>query len=80
MSALKIVLVVLLAIDCVSLTIIVLMQEGKDAGLGSISGMAESYWGQNKGRSIEGKLVMATRVLGALFLIISALLNLSVFS
>ncbi len=80
MNALRIVLIVLLAIDCVALTVIVLMQEGQDAGLGSISGMAESYWGQNKGRSLEGKLVMLTRILGALFLIISALLNLSVFS
>ena len=80
MSALRIVLVVLLAIDSIALTVIVLMQEGQAAGLGTISGMADSYWGQNKGRSLEGKLVMFTRILGALFLIISALLNLSVFS
>ena len=80
MGALKIVLVILLAIVSIALTVIVLMQEGQDAGLGSISGMAESYWGQNEGRSLEGKLVMFTRILGALFLIISALLNLGVFS
>ncbi len=27
---------------------------GKSAGLGTIAGMADSYWGQNKGRSMEG--------------------------
>ena len=80
MSALKIIIEILLMIDCVALTIIVLSQEGKSAGLGSISGMADTYWGQNKGRSMEGKLVMITRVLGALFLIFAALLNMSVFS
>ena len=80
MSGLKIFLVVLLAIDSIALTVIVLMQEGQAQGLGTISGMADSYWGQNKGRSLEGKLVMITRSLCALFLIISALLNLSVFA
>ena len=57
MSGLKIFLVVLLAIDSIALTVIVLMQEGQAQGLGTISGMADSYWGQNKGRSLEGKLV-----------------------
>ena len=80
MSGLKIFLVVLLAIDSIALTVIVLMQEGQAQGLGTITGMADSYWSQNKGRSLEGKLVMITRILGALFLIISALLNLSVFA
>ncbi len=80
MSALRIVIAILLMIDSVALTIIVLAQEGKSAGLGSISGMADSYWGQNKGRSMEGKLVMITRVLGALFLVFAALLNLRVFN
>ena len=80
MSALKVIIEILLMIDCVALTIIVLAQEGKSAGLGSISGMADTYWGQNKGRSMEGKLVMITRVLAALFLVFAALLNMSIFS
>ena len=47
---------------------------------GAISGAAESYWGKNKGRSMEGGLVVATRVLAVLFVLISLLLNLSIFS
>ena len=54
MEILKTVLLILFAIDCIALTVIVLMQEGKSAGLGTIAGMADSYWGQNKGRSMEG--------------------------
>ena len=53
MEILKTVLMIIFAIDCIALTAIVLMQEGKSAGLGTISGMADTYWGQNKGRSLE---------------------------
>lgn len=75
------ILLIVYIIVCVALTIVVLMQEGKQAGLtGAISGAAETYWGKNKGRSMEGGLVLATRILLALFLIISLLLNLKIFS
>ena len=63
---------------CVALTAIVLMPEGKNAGLGgSISGVADTYWGKNKGRSMEGMLVTLTRVLAAVFIILSIVLNMS---
>ena len=54
MDILKIVLTIIFAIDCIVLSAIILLQEGKSAGLGTISGMADTYWGQNKGRSMEG--------------------------
>ena len=58
------ILLILYIIVCVALTVVVILQEGKQAGLtGAISGAAESYWGKNKGRSMEGGLVVATRVL-----------------
>ena len=59
---------------------IVLMQEGKSAGLGTIAGMADSYWGQNKGRSMEGALVKSTKFLAILFIVLAAVLNLKVFA
>ena len=75
------ILLILYIIVCVALTVVVILQEGKQAGLtGAISGAAESYWGKNKGRSMEGGLVMATSVLAVLFVLISLLLNLSIFS
>ena len=80
MTALKIVVMVIYAVVCIALTVIVLMQEGKQAGLtGSISGAADTYWGRNKGRSMEGLLVKLTKVLAALFMIVAAILNLNVF-
>lgn len=80
MSVLRIILTVLLVIDCIAATVIVLMQEGKQVGLGSLSGgMSDnsSYWSQNKNRSKEGKLVLATRIMVILFFVLSLLLNLS---
>ena len=75
------ILLILYIIVCVALTVVVILQEGKQAGLtGAISGAAESYWVKNKGRSMEGGLVVATRVLAVLFVLISLLLNLSIFS
>ena len=65
--------------NCV-LTVIVLMQEGKQAGLtGAISGAAETYWGKNKGRSMEGGLELATRILAVVFVVLSLILNLKIF-
>ena len=74
------VLMIIFAIDCIALTAIVLLQEGKSAGLGTIGGMADSYWGQNKGRSMEGTLVKVTRVLAVLFIVLALVLNLKVFA
>lgn len=79
MEALKIVITILFIIVCIALTVLVLMQEGKSAGLGSISGAAETYWGKNKGRSMEGKLVKITKYLAIGFMLFSIILNLNVF-
>ena len=79
MEILRTVINILFILDCIALTVIVLMQEGKSAGLGSISGAAETYWGRNKGRSMEGRLVKFTKILAVLFMVMAAILNLRVF-
>ena len=63
---------------CIAITIVVLMQESKHTGLsGAISGAADTYWGKNKGRSIEGKLVLFTKILAIAFIVIAAILNIN---
>ena len=72
----KTIIQVLYIVICIAIVVVVLMQEGKQAGLtGAISGAAESYWGKNKGRSMEGGLVKATTIMGILFFVISVALN-----
>ena len=81
MDILKTILMTIFAIDCIALSAIVLMQEGKTQGLGSIGGMStDTYWGQNKGRSMEGALVRGTKMLAILFIVLAAVLNLKVFA
>ena len=75
MAVLKIILTVIFVIDCIALSAIVLLQEGKSAGLGAISGAAETYWGRNKGRSVEGKLEKFTTIAAIAFLVIALVLN-----
>ena len=79
MAVVKIIIQIIFILLCIALTVLVLMQEGKSAGLGAISGMAETYWGKNKGRSMEGNLVKITKYLAIGFMLISIVLNLNVF-
>ena len=75
-DTIRVALMIIFVIICVALTIIVLMQESKQNGLsGTISGAADSYWGKNKGRSMEGKLVKITKILVILFIVIAVILN-----
>ena len=75
MDILRIVLTIIFVIDCIALAAIILLQEGKSAGLGTISGVADTYWGQNKGRSMEGALVKYTKFLAILFMVLAVVLN-----
>ncbi|MCR5477378.1 MAG: preprotein translocase subunit SecG [Lachnospiraceae bacterium] len=79
MSALRIIFTILFIIDCLVLTVVVLMQEGKSAGLGAVAGAAETYWGRNKGRSVEGLLVKLTKIVSVLFILLAVVLNLNVY-
>ncbi len=80
MDILKMIITIIFVIDCIALVVVVLLQEGKSAGLGSIAGAADSFWGQNKGRSMEGALVKVTRWLAIGFMVLAIVLNLGIFN
>lgn len=78
MEILRTILTIIFVIDCIALTVVVLMQEGKSAGLGALAGgSSETYWGKNKGRSKEGNLAKITKIMAAAFIIIALVLNLN---
>ena len=78
MEILRGIVTVLYVLICIALVVIVLFQESKSQGLsGSINGIAETYWGKNKGRSMEGALEKGTKILAALFIVLSVVLNLN---
>lgn len=48
MAILKTILTVVFILICLALTVIILLQEGKSAGLGAIAGAADTYWEETK--------------------------------
>lgn len=77
MAVLRMILTIIFILVCIDLVVLVLMQEGKSAGLGAISGAAETYWGKNKGRSMEGGLVKLTTILAVVFIVAAVILNIN---
>ena len=73
---LKTPLIIVFLVIAVILTIIVMMQEGKEGGLtSSISGSTETYWSKNKGKSKEAILMKVTIVIGIIFMVLALLLS-----
>ena len=63
-------LTIIHVIICIILIGVVLMQHGKQQGLsGAIAGGAETFFGKNKGRTIDGVLGKVTTVIASLFVI-----------
>ena len=77
MAVVKVLLSIIYVVLGIAISVVILMQEGKSQGLGAIAGAAETYWGKNKGRSMEGGLVKATTIMGVLFFVLAVVLNLN---
>ena len=56
--------------------ILIVLQSGKSQGLsGAIGGIADSYMSRSKARSVDAKLAKATKWVGAIFVILTLVLN-----
>ncbi len=77
MEILKNVLLVIHVIVCFLMTVIVLMQTGKEGGLsGTIQGgSSDSFFGKNKGKTKDAILSKITVVLAVLFLALTIALT-----
>ena len=72
MQVLIIIADIILIIASVALIAVVLLQSGKSAGLsGAIAGGAETFFGKNKAKSYEGKLVVATKAAAVVVFVVS---------
>jgi len=77
MATLRILLIIIFLIAALAVTIIVLLQEGKSAGLGSIGGASsggDSYWNKNRKHSLEGKFERWTKITACVFVLAAFLL------
>lgn len=64
---------VLLVITSIVLIVTVLLQPGESNGLGAIAGGAETFFGKNKAKTMEGKLALATKVSAVVFTVMALL-------
>ena len=75
MNAGQIIVTILHVIISLAMVVIVLLQSGKSAGLsGTIAGGAETFFGKNKGRTLDAILSKYTSVVAVAFLITSVVL------
>lgn len=63
-------------IVCVILTAVVLFQSGKKAGLGAVSGAAETFLSKNKARGVDAVLAKATKWVAVAFAVLTLSLHL----
>ena len=72
MEAFKIVLSVAQFLGALFLIVVILLQQGKRAGLsGAISGMADTFLSKNKARTWDAKLAKLTVLIAVLFMVIT---------
>ena len=72
----KLALTIIHVVIAVILVVVVLMQHGKQQGLsGAIAGGAETFFGKNKGRTIDAMLKKFTGVMAVLFIVSSLALT-----
>lgn len=72
MTAYEIIFGIILIVLSIAISALVLLQEGNSQGLsGTIAGGAETFFGKNKGRTMEAKLVKLTKIIGIGFFVVA---------
>ena len=70
----EILLGVVLFVASVVIVILVLMQQSREAGLsGVIAGGADTFFGKNKGRTMDAKLAKFTKIISVIFFILTVM-------
>ena len=74
---LKLILTIVQVLSGIAVTVVVLMQSGKSAGLsGAISGGADTFLGAGKAKTLDAKLAKWTKWFALAFVILTLILNL----
>ena len=76
MDILKYVVIGLEVLTSIALIIIVLMQSGKESGLGAISGNSDSYMNKNGSGDLNKKLASATKWIALVWVVLTLILSL----
>jgi preprotein translocase subunit SecG len=66
----SVVIGILLIIAALIMVVTVLLQSSEKAGIGAVSGAAETFFGKNKASGMEAKLALITKISAAVFVIL----------
>ena len=76
MEVVTIIVTILLVLCGLAVILAVLFQSGKSAGLsGTIGGVADTFMAKGKAKSLDAKLAKATKWIGAVFILLTLVLN-----
>ena len=76
MEVVTIIVTILLVLCGLAVILAVLFQSGKSAGLsGTIGGVADTFMAKGKAKSFDAKLAKATKWIGAVFILLTLVLN-----
>ncbi len=77
MGTVKLILTILQLVSGLAVTVVVLLQSGKSAGLsGAIAGGAETFMSKGKAKTLDAKLAKATKWFALAFVLLTLVLNL----
>ena len=66
---------ILVVLACIFLILVILLQSGKKAGIGSIGGASESFMSKSKARSWDAKLEKLTAVIIVILVVAVVAIN-----
>lgn len=78
MTALQYVLAIVIILVSIAIIALVMLQESKQQGLGAIGGAADTFFGKNKGKTMDAKLAKFTKLFGAIFFVLALVASLLV--
>lgn len=76
MQALRIIITIIQVICAIGLVAIVMLQTGKNGLSGALTGSTESFMAKNKSVGKEAMLAKLTKIIAAVFLVLTFVLNL----
>jgi len=71
MGAVEVICGILLVVASLTMIVTVLLQSSESDGMGAITGGAETFFGKNKSKSIEGKLALLTKICAVVFVVMA---------
>ena len=74
MAIITVLITILLVVSALVLIGTVLLQPGESSGLGSIAGGAETFFGKNKSKTMEGKHALETKISAGVFTVCALLI------